>query len=604
MQHYVEGTGWVELAATFPSENVICGSVPDLSYFALFETSNLPPVADAGGPYSVDEGDTVGLTGSGSDPDGDPLTFTWDLDDDGTFDAPGQNVDFSATLLDGPSIQIVVLQVCDDKGSCATDQATVTINNVAPMVYAGSDQAVDEGELVSFSGSFIDPGVADTHTIEWNFGDGVATDGTLTPLHVYADNGTYTVTLTVTDDDGGVGSDTLTVTVSNVAPTVEAGADQTVDEGELVNFAGSFNDPGTADTHTIEWDFGDGGTATSMLTPTHTYADDGIYTVTLTVTDDDGGVDSDTLTVTVANVAPTVDAGPDQQVYEDEMFQLQGSFSDPGILDTHTATIDWGDGSVDVRVVTENNGSGEVMGSHTYAMPGVYIVTLTVTDDDGGVGMDTMEMTVVHGFLNYCLFAEGGSQGVNMDQQATVACNVGSASEVKIKKQALVQGNVIAGGDVELEKQATVEGDVTAAGVVDLKRGATVTGAIEQGASVPPITTVVLSMTAGGPEVKIKKDGDLTLDPGSYGNLRVGQGATLNLVSGEYAFTEIEVEKGATINLNLGDGWMVIKVVGDMTVHKEVQMRVVGSGSAADVLFLVDGDHIHLHKDVSFARSS
>ena len=67
----------------------------------------------------------------------------------------------------------------------------------------------------------------------------------------------------------------------------------------MVNFSGSFTDPGWLDTHTIEWDFGDGNTATGTLIPTHTYSNDGVYIVTLTVTDDDGGVGVDTITVSV-----------------------------------------------------------------------------------------------------------------------------------------------------------------------------------------------------------------------------------------------------------------------------------------------------------------
>ena len=83
---------------------------------------------------------------------------------------------------------------------------------------------------------------------------------------------------------------------------------QSTDEGSTVNFTGSFTDVGVNDTHTIMWDFGDSNSVSDTLTPTHSYADDGVYTVTLTVTDDDGGVSSDTLTVTVGNVAPVIDA--------------------------------------------------------------------------------------------------------------------------------------------------------------------------------------------------------------------------------------------------------------------------------------------------------
>jgi PKD repeat protein len=80
-------------------------------------------------------------------------------------------------------------------------------------VEAGSDQKVEVFNTVSFSGSFYDPGILDTHTINWDFGDGTGTAGSLTPTHVYNMVGNYTATLKVTDKDGGVGTDTLNVEV-------------------------------------------------------------------------------------------------------------------------------------------------------------------------------------------------------------------------------------------------------------------------------------------------------------------------------------------------------------------------------------------------------
>src|SRR5207249_1930356 len=172
--------------------------------------------------------------------------------------------------------------------------------------------------------------------------------------HVYADNGTYAVTLTVTDKDGGAGTGTLEVTVSNVAPTVSAGTDRSAVEGTAVTLtASSFNDKGTKDTHTATISWGDGTApetgvvvetpfgppgsvtgANGTVSGSHTYKDNGAFTVTVSVADNNGESASDTLVVTVTNVAPTVNAGADQLVTKGVPVNFAGTFTDPG-ADTH-----------------------------------------------------------------------------------------------------------------------------------------------------------------------------------------------------------------------------------------------------------------------------
>jgi PKD repeat protein len=339
----------------------------------------------------------------------------------------------------------VTLTVTDDDGSSTSRTVALTVNNVAPSVLAGTDQIVDEGAPVNLVPSaFIDPGAGDTHTATIDWGDDIVeagivskmpseaydpktgVSGTVTGKHTYADNGVYEVTITVTDDDGAYASDTRTVTVNNVAPSVLAGADpadQVVDEGAPVSLAPCiFIDPGTDDTHTAAIDWGDdiveAGIVTKMpsesydpktgvsgtVTGKHIYADNGVYEVIITVTDDDGASASDTRIVTVNNVAPSVVAGVDQIVDEGASVSLPSStFNDPGALDTHIAIIDWGDGTVEFGAVSEMSSepsdsilgvNGIVVGSHVYANNGFYTVTLKVADNDWGLNSDTLTVTV------------------------------------------------------------------------------------------------------------------------------------------------------------------------------------------------------------------
>jgi PKD repeat protein len=199
---------------------------------------------------------------------------------------------------------------------------------------------LDEGYLEQFIGTFTDFGWLDTHTAIWNWGDSSPTEsgtvieendepmaiGNVTGTHSYGDNGEYTISLTVTDDDEGSTTETATVIVYNVPPSVDAGSNQIAFVGIPAYFVGSFTDPGWLDIHTIEWDWGDGlPVGSGTLTPQHTFTDAGVFTVTLTVTDDDGAAGSDTLTVTV--YFPPVAAGIDQTVDEGDTVNFDATQS-------------------------------------------------------------------------------------------------------------------------------------------------------------------------------------------------------------------------------------------------------------------------------------
>ena len=106
---------------------------------------------------------------------------------------------------------------------------------------------------------------------------------------------------------------------------------------------------------------------------------------------------SATLSPVVENVPATVDAlrGPADPVPVGTPVSVSASFTDPGVSDTHTATVDYGDGTTSTPMITERDGSGSISGSHAYAVAGVYRVTVSVADKDGGVGRSTLDMVVV-----------------------------------------------------------------------------------------------------------------------------------------------------------------------------------------------------------------
>ncbi|HET9667624.1 MAG TPA: DUF11 domain-containing protein, partial [Desertimonas sp.] len=147
-------------------------------------------------------------------------------------------------------------------------------------------------------------------------------------------------------------------------------------------------------------DYGDGAGAVPLSLAadksfqlSHTYLDNGSYAVTVSV-DDGHTSDSDSFQVTVSNVAPSVLAGLDATIAAGGTLSRPGSFSDPGSLDSWTATVDYGDGSgTQPLLLPSLDHSFQLL--HTYASVGQFTVTVTVTDDDGGAGSDAVTVTVV-----------------------------------------------------------------------------------------------------------------------------------------------------------------------------------------------------------------
>jgi plastocyanin len=147
-------------------------------------------------------------------------------------------------------------------------------------------------------------------TYSWNFGDTTIPQVGQTVNHTFADNGNYNVILTVIDKDGAVTTQTLVVTVNNVAPIIASMTlPQNAVAGTAAQFTANASDPGTRDTLTYSWNFGDNTAPVQGQTITRTFTTPGTYNITLTVTDKDGAVTTQTQTLIIAAAPSTSPSG-------------------------------------------------------------------------------------------------------------------------------------------------------------------------------------------------------------------------------------------------------------------------------------------------------
>ncbi|UCC93582.1 MAG: PKD domain-containing protein, partial [Thermoplasmata archaeon] len=350
------------------------------------------PVSVAGPDQTVDEGELVMFDGSGSTDNMGVVNYTWTFND-GTDDITLHGVAPTHTF-NVPGIFQVTLNVTDAIGLWDVATMTVTVRDItSPVAHAGPDQTVDEDTVVTFDGTASSDNVGVVnHT--WTFNDG-SDDITLygdAPSHTFDHPGDYTVTLSVMDAVGLTGVDVMTVTVRDItSPVARAGPDQTVDEDTEVAFDGttSTDNVGVAE---YAWTLDDGTGDITLVgaNPSHTFAEPGVYEVTLTVRDAAGLAGSDTLTVTVKDVTPPVaDAGPDQTVEENSLVTFDGEASLDNVgITMYTWTFTEGANEVTLYGATSMYAIGAA---------GVYTVTLEVIDAVGLKDTDVMTLTVRDG---------------------------------------------------------------------------------------------------------------------------------------------------------------------------------------------------------------
>lgn len=151
---------------------------------------------------------------------------------------------------------------------------------------------------VAFDGSASSDADGDALTYAWDFGEGNSATGS-SPNHTFTNVGTYTVTLTVNDGNGGTNSTTLNIVVNSSAPTACFSATPTSGDAPLsVAFNANCSNSPINSALAYSWDFGDGSSGTG-ISPNHTYTTAGTYTATLTLTDGNGDSDTESTVITV-----------------------------------------------------------------------------------------------------------------------------------------------------------------------------------------------------------------------------------------------------------------------------------------------------------------
>jgi hypothetical protein len=368
-------------------------------YTTDVEVKNVPPTAKLANNGPVDEGSPVTLTFSDQhDPSQADTSagFSYRYACDGqAFGQPTGDATGTCTYDDGPSTHTILARIADKDGGFTEYSAAVRIRNVAPTGSLGNNGPVNEASpaTISWSGQ-SDPSHADTQA---GFTYRYACDGAnLGPPIAAAsatctwDDGpsTHTVLSRITDKDGDATDRTTAVTVNNVAPTATFVVPTTpTNEGSGFTLAlQNPADPSSADRTAgfkLEFDCGDGSGYAAKATCSA--IDNPSQAVKGRITDKDGGSTEYTASVPVANVGPTatITGPPSGSLYQiGQAVSFTGTFTDPGVKDTHTARWSF-DSLTTAGNVTESNGSGSANASFTFTAAGVYSVRLTVTDKDG-----------------------------------------------------------------------------------------------------------------------------------------------------------------------------------------------------------------------------
>ena len=347
-------------------------------------------------PVNVNEGSSQLFSIVANDVDGDPLTYDWRLD--GVQVSTAASYNFNS--VDGPDAHILTVTVSD--GSLVA-QNTWNINeiNVNPTVAVVNNGPISEGQAITVSVGVTDPGVLDTFTYSFDWdNDGIydiVDQVSNSASFTFVDSGVYTVGVRVRDDDTGLGYGITNVVVNNVLPVADADGPYACQLGNSINVIGS-NLGYAGDSVAYSWDLdNDSAYDDSVLqNPIYNCASLGVFTIGLRIVDDEGGVSTDTSTVTVTvlpvNNPPVVTItnpanGSTYVVGSNIIFTGTAVDPEDGVISN---LIQWSS-SIDGAL-----GIGASININTLSL-GTHIITAIVTDSGGLQDTDNVNVIIVTG---------------------------------------------------------------------------------------------------------------------------------------------------------------------------------------------------------------
>lgn len=356
----------VQLIGTADGEFDFALEVPDRSGGVLFNVAYMDVPVTQGMQFSLSLERST------------DFTLWQDQDGDGEFETPLVPTDVSSRTLDLP-VTLTLSGTPTEYGSFASDVTATLGVSTRPNQPAIISLEYDRGEgWQTYDQPLLFSGTGE-HLLRYR--------------GLFAD-GRYDVTQEVV----------IRIEPTNTAPTADAGSDQTVVEGIWVTLSAEQSSDPDGDQVSYLWDVASAeGSPITLVSPTDVTpqflaSDNGAYTLRVTVDDGQGGIGNDEVLVVVENAAPSIEtvSAPLTPSQLGTVVEVSASFSDPGLVDAHTATWAWGDGTTSGGLIAEDGGMGTVAGDHTYASAGVYTLGLTVTDDDAGVTSTSFRYLVVY----------------------------------------------------------------------------------------------------------------------------------------------------------------------------------------------------------------